>query len=126
MQTHETIAQMLKNSHALVLPSLHESFGLVLVEAMASGRPVISTRCGGPEFIVNETNGLIVEPGQPLALANAIVDVLTHLHRYDPQAIADAAVNQYSYHAVTDALTRLYAEMLSMAESKHKNGSSRL
>ena len=112
LQTHAVVAQMLKQSHALMLPSLHEALPLVIIEALASGRPVISTRCGGPEFMIDETNGCIVEPGQIAPLADAIADVLTHLDRYDPERIATAAANRYSYAAVTTALTKVFRTLV--------------
>lgn len=58
---------------ALVLPSIAEAFGLVLVEAMLVGRPVIASRVGGiPEIVEHEECGLLAPPGDPLALARAI------------------------------------------------------
>ncbi len=107
------IADLLLESHALVQPSLHESQGVVIIEALASGRPVISTRCGGPEYMVNESNGIIVEPGQAEPLADAMVELLTHLERYNPFQIAREAAEKYSYEAVTAALTRVYEKVLS-------------
>jgi glycosyltransferase involved in cell wall biosynthesis len=56
-----------------VLPSLDEGFGLVLLEAMATGVPVIGTRVGGvPEILTHGVNGWLVEPGDPVALAAGI------------------------------------------------------
>ena len=56
-----------------VLPSVAEPFGLVLIEAMALGKPVIATRAGGPCEIVDENiTGLLVPPGDPAALSAAI------------------------------------------------------
>jgi len=64
---------------AFVLPSLWEGFGLVLVEALAAGAPVIATRCpSGPEEIVTDgVDGLLVPPADSDALADAIINVLT-------------------------------------------------
>ena len=60
-----------------VLPSLWEGFGLVLVEAMAAGRPVVASAVGPiPEIVVDGVTGLLVPPGDPAALAEAIIRVL--------------------------------------------------
>jgi glycosyltransferase involved in cell wall biosynthesis len=61
-------------SDIMLVPSLwQEPFGLVVVEAMARGLPVIASNVGGPaEILSNEVNGLLVEPGDEQALAFAI------------------------------------------------------
>lgn len=109
--SHEGIEHVMRQCHALVLPSLHEALPLVIIEAMASGRPVIATRCGGPEYMVDENTGVIVEPGEPAPLAEAIANVVMHLDRYDPQKIAAIAENRYSYRSVTSELTKIYKEL---------------
>ena len=61
-----------------VLPSLAEPFGLVLLEAMALGKPVVTTAVGGPlEIVLPEETGLLVPPGRPEMLAQAIVRMLS-------------------------------------------------
>jgi glycosyltransferase involved in cell wall biosynthesis len=61
----------------VVLPSLAEAFGLVLVEAMALRRPIVATNTGGiPELIQHGESGWLVEPGSAPALAEAILKLL--------------------------------------------------
>jgi glycosyltransferase involved in cell wall biosynthesis len=62
----------------VVLPSLAESFGFALVEAMSLGKPVVASTSGGiPEVVVNGETGLLVPPADSKALADAICRVLT-------------------------------------------------
>jgi glycosyltransferase involved in cell wall biosynthesis len=57
-----------------IFPSRYEPFGIVILEALASGRPVIASNVGGiPEFISSGENGILVEPNDPEALSRAII-----------------------------------------------------
>jgi glycosyltransferase involved in cell wall biosynthesis len=73
------VPSLMAAADVFVLPSLVESFGLVIVEAMALGRPVIATSAGGPlEIVVHEETGLLVPPANPQALAQAILRLLAN------------------------------------------------
>ncbi|MBU4535885.1 MAG: glycosyltransferase family 4 protein [Euryarchaeota archaeon] len=66
------IDKIIPAAELLVLPSLSESFGIALLEAMASGKPVVATSVGGIPELVSEDVGILVEPRNPVALAEAI------------------------------------------------------
>ena len=73
------IPRVLHAVDAFVLPSLYEGFGIAILEAMAAGKPVIATAVGGiPEFVLSGETGLLVEPGNVEALADAIDRLLSH------------------------------------------------
>jgi glycosyltransferase involved in cell wall biosynthesis len=71
------VPALLASFTVAVMPSLNEALSNVLLESMAAGAPVVATRVGGtPEAVQDGVNGLLVPPGQPLALANAIGELL--------------------------------------------------
>lgn len=71
------VAELISLASLIVLPSLAESFGFALVEAMSLGKPVVAAATGGvPEIVVDGENGLLVPARDPEALARAISRVL--------------------------------------------------
>jgi glycosyltransferase involved in cell wall biosynthesis len=72
------VARALDDAWVLVLPSRSEGMGRVLVEAFCRGRAVVGTRVGSiPNLVVDGVSGLLVEPGDPPSLADALVRVLS-------------------------------------------------
>ena len=73
----ENVPEFLELCDVFVLPSLHEHFGRVLIEAMAMNKPVVATSAGGvPEIVKANDTGLLVPPANAPALAQAIGEVL--------------------------------------------------
>ena len=71
------IPKLLKSSDIFVLPSLREAFGLVILEAMITGLPVIASKVGGiPEIIKDGGNGLLVEPKNSKKLTSILTDLI--------------------------------------------------
>ncbi|TPV33848.1 glycosyltransferase family 4 protein [Paucihalobacter ruber] len=86
-KSQEELATLLKQHHALVLPSLEEGIANVVLEAMALGVPVISTNCGGMAEVVKPgETGWLVPVRDPKALAAAITK-LHHTPEYELQRI---------------------------------------
>ena len=95
-----------------VLPSRDETFGVVVVEAMASGLPVIATRCGGPEEIITEETGILIEKENPSELARAIRSLAGNLDSYNKKAISNYVLEKYSKDRFTESLSEVYQELL--------------
>ena len=106
------IPQFMTAADVFVLPSLYESFGLVLVEAMACGLPLVATRCGGPNTIVEEGTGLLVKVDDAEDLAQGVEEVLETYPHYDRRAIRRRAQEQYDYRQVAARIYRVYEAAL--------------
>jgi glycosyltransferase involved in cell wall biosynthesis len=110
--TREQVLAELRRCDAFVLPSFHETFGVVLIEALACGRPVIATSCGGPEEIVNATNGILVPPGDDLALGRAMLQMLNSLDSYDREKIRRHCLDMFGEAAIVGRLLKIYDRVL--------------
>lgn len=91
----EGVRDALQNAHAFALSSHHETFGVVVVEAMATGLPVVATRCGGPEDIVTEDTGLLVPPTDTEALARGLRTIREQWPTFDEAGIRKQALARY-------------------------------
>jgi glycosyltransferase involved in cell wall biosynthesis len=73
----EKLPDLYAASDIFVLPALYENFPFAILEAQSTGLPVISTKVGGiPEFLADNKNGLLVDPGDPKQLAHRIMTLL--------------------------------------------------
>ncbi len=73
------VPEILGELDVFVLPSMSEGFPLVALEAMAAGRPVVATQCGGPAEVVEDgITGRIIPPGDADAIAGAVMELLAN------------------------------------------------
>jgi len=108
----ETKIAAMKNCHFFILPSVYENFGVVLIEAMACGKPVITTLSGGQKEFVNKDNGILVPPKDPEALAKAIDYMLDHYSDYSPEKISRYVLERFSPKVVGRQLHEAYLEVI--------------
>ena len=95
-----------------VLASRDETFGVVIIEAMACGLPVIATKCGGPEEIITDDTGILVEKEDPEALARAISFMSENMSSYKSDLIRKYAYEKYGKDAFVENITKLYHQLL--------------
>ncbi len=117
----DALADYYSASEALIMPSDYESFGMVALEAMASGTPVIASEVGGLAFLVRDgVNGYHVPVREPAALAEKIARLLN-----DPAERARLAANaaqlarEYAWSAIADQLLAIFE---SMQPAQHVSG----
>ncbi len=118
MLARAEVKRQMQHCDVFILPSLHETFGLVLAEAMACGKPVIATRCGGPEFVVTPETGILVDAANPEALANAMADFITRRLQYDSQRVRNSVVARFGEAAFLKNVAALYEEVWAQSDFK--------
>jgi glycosyltransferase involved in cell wall biosynthesis len=109
------VPELLRLCQVLVLPSRNEPFGRVLIEAMATAKPVIATNSGGaPEIVVPEETGLLVPPEDAEALARALLQLLgdADLRQRLGRAGLARARERFDVRRVVEQVQGTYREML--------------
>lgn len=104
--------KLMKNCDFLIVSSLKETFGSVLIEAMSYGLPVMSTRCGGPEDFINDEVGILVDKGNTEALSDGIEYMIKNLSKFDPSNIQNYAVNNFSAETIGNKIKDTYEDIL--------------
>lgn len=107
----EEVARRMREADLFILPSLSENLPCVLLEAMASGLPVVASRAGGIPELINHEQGELVTPGDPEALAAALRRCLVRKETFDRQRLARRA-QSFSRAAVGERLAAVYREVL--------------
>ncbi|MBV8520090.1 MAG: glycosyltransferase [Acidobacteria bacterium] len=106
----DAVRRELHRANALVHPSLFETFGVVLIEALATGLPVLATRCGGPSEIIDPSLGELVDPGSEDQLTAAMLRMTERT--FDANALRASVANRFSYDAIGAQLVSLYQRIL--------------
>jgi L-malate glycosyltransferase len=111
---NEEVLIELKKSTFLVVNSRIETFSMITAEALLAGIPVIATRCGGPEELINKDNGILIPVNDTTALSTAIENMIIHHHRYNPDEISKVMENKYSMETIATRLEEFYQVSLKM------------
>ena len=107
-QDPSVVARLMQESAVVVLPSRRETLGMVLVEALACGTPVVATDCGGPSDIVTPATGRLTPIEDPAAMAKAIADVIDHPDQFDAGVLRAHALEKFAWSRVAAEYRRLY------------------
>lgn len=114
-KTKKEIATILNEHNIFVITSDRETFCIPGIEALASGMPIVSTKCFGPEEYLDEKNGKLVNVGDIKSLANAIIEVYKNLDQYDISYLR-ATAEHYSPKNITNKALKIYKEIIKNKE----------
>ena len=114
----DDIPEILSIMDVFVLPSMVEGLPIVLLEAMAMGKPVVASRVGGiPEVINHGLTGILIEPANPSEIASSVVNLLKN--PAEAKRIGDAGRRKVGRKFIVDVMARkiegVYDEILCQA-----------
>jgi glycosyltransferase involved in cell wall biosynthesis len=109
--TRDAVLEVFADSHVYVHASSSETYGVTLVEAWASGLPVVTYRCGGVSSMADGLHGEAVGTRSPAALAAAVERVAAHLSLGRRQAVRQAAMQQFDVGVIERRLAETYARV---------------
>jgi glycosyltransferase involved in cell wall biosynthesis len=110
--SREKIRNFYSSLDFFVMPSRYETFGIVVIEAMACGIPVIATKCGGPEDIVTPETGLLIEKENMPILTDALIYMAKNLGKYDKETLRRYAEENFGQKIFVERINRLYNEII--------------
>ena len=107
-QPHDILRKLYSIANVSLIPSRNEAFGLVVIEALACGAPVIGTNSGGIPDIITKEVGMLIEEENYEELASKIKDILNQKVKFDRNTCANYAKEKYSQDNFTSILVDIY------------------
>ncbi len=111
-KTYEEVATLMQQHDAFLLYSNYENLPCVISEAQVCGLPVITTDVGGTSEMVNEQNGILIEPKNNKMLLDKLNQLLDNIANYNQTAIATEAIKKYSFENVGKQYYDAYLQIL--------------
>jgi len=108
----DEVRTLLADSVFAVVSSTHETFSVVAAESLMCGRPVLSTRCGGPEEFITPQVGRLIEAGSVDALVEGLDWMLDHFRGFDPELLHEYAVERFAPEVVAGQILKVYRGVL--------------
>ncbi len=110
--SRDEVARWMNKCDAFVLPSRYETFGVVYIEALASGKPVIGTFNGGAEDIVSKDVGILVEIDNIEDLSYAMEYIIKNIKEYNPDELREYCIEKFSANVIIKKIINIYKEVI--------------
>lgn len=113
-KTISEVADIMRNADCFVLFSNYENLPCVMIEALASGIPIVATAIGGIPEHIDSISGILVEPGDEEELLNSLNKIFENIRagKYDAQQLSNYAKANFSYEKVSEQFHMLYQKVL--------------
>jgi glycosyltransferase involved in cell wall biosynthesis len=106
---YQSVARYIQQADFMVMYSRYENLPCVILEALCSGVPVVSSRVGGIDEVIDENNGILVPSNDAVALEQAIGTMIeNYTTQYESRQIATNAQNKFSYEAIGKKYVQVY------------------
>jgi len=112
MQQNQLV-NLIRSADLLISPSRKEGFGLVVAEAIACGTPVLATRSGGPEEIVNPDCGVIVDTNSVKQLTDGLENLMKNLKKFQADKMHQYIESNFSIETKKEKLLKVYRDIIS-------------
>ena len=110
--SRDRMVEEMQKANCFVLASRYEAFGIVLIEAMATGLPVVATRSGGPGYIVDGSSGYLVEPDNVEELAKAMLKMMSGYDQFHQEKIRERTLQKYGSKIISKRYMEIFKEIL--------------
>ena len=115
--SREQVAETFKRANVCIVASDYETFGLTAAEALASGIPVISSRCGGTESIVTDAVGFLMDELSVDELRRCMRQMKDNHEQYEPCDLRDYALANFGSQQISQQLVNVYHQVLNDPQS---------
>ncbi|MFM2135584.1 MAG: hypothetical protein RL021_984 [Bacteroidota bacterium] len=116
------VYRLLVDSDFLVMNSRFETFSLICAEALRCGKPVVATRCGGPEEIIHEGNGILIAAGDRTELSKALEQMCSTYGSYDPKVLQREAEYKFGARTAAYGFNEWYRSVLAVGSQTGTTG----
>ena len=110
--TSEKIIKVLESTNVVVSASKLETFGMTIIESLSCGIPVVATKSGGPEEIINKDNGILISSNSPQELSKAMEQIYNNYSFYDPKRIREECIRKYGKQNFAVMIEKIYTDIL--------------
>ena len=123
LKEHEGLVYEIQQADFMVLSSNYETFGTVVIECLSCGIPVVATSVGIVPEVINQTNGIVISPGNEEELEIGINGMLDSYDSYDPQLIRNSVKDKFDYKSFSARLMEIYQRSARSYHESNQNQS---